>query len=69
MAIGEKKIYESKSVIGAVLTLLAAIIGIWGYTFTPADQEATLRIITSFGALVSAALSIYGRVVAKDKIE
>jgi len=64
-----KNIFASRTVISAIIVLVAAIVNIFGYTIDPKTQaeliEMVMTIITAVGALAA----IYFRVVATKKIK
>ena len=62
----KKKWYLSKGVIGGLVAGLATIAGLLGYNVGVEGQE---EITTGVIALVGAALAIYGRVKAVDKVK
>lgn len=57
-----KKAYQSKTIIGAVIVLIATL-------FPEVVSEAELnQVVILSTQLVGIGLAIYGRIVAKDKI-
>jgi len=72
--------YTSKTILGAIITLLATIAGMYGATVDPNDIELVVdgidtiiqtepdnmpAIITGITGLIGSGLAIYGRVTAK----
>lgn len=60
--------YESKTIIAAVVTLLASLLAILGYTFTPEDQAVIVGVVTSLVTAMGAVAAIIGRVKATKAI-
>lgn len=60
--------HESKTIIAAVVTLLASILGLMGFTLTPEDQAVIVGIITSLITAAGAIAAIIGRVKATKQI-
>lgn len=57
--------WESRAILGALVTVLASAAGVAGYTV---DIGATTEIVLSFLTLVGGALSWWGRVQAERPI-
>lgn len=64
-----KKWYQSKTVIGSVVTLIAMVLGIFGFGIGAEDQVALVNIIVGAGGFLGTILAIYGRVKASKKIK
>lgn len=66
MNIDEKPWWQSRAIIGSLITVLASLLGIIGYTLNvPLATELALSI----GTLVGGALSWYGRIKAEKLID
>jgi protein-S-isoprenylcysteine O-methyltransferase Ste14 len=63
-----KSWWASKGVWGGVVAVLAAVAGIFGFTFGVEAQEATVQMITQILAGAGGLLAIWGRVTAKRPI-
>ena len=61
--------YESKTVWGGVLAVLASIAAAFGYTVVEADQTALVDNLAAIGAAVGGVLAIYGRLTSKTTIK
>ena len=64
-----KKWYQSKSVMGSVVTLIAMVLGIFGFGMGAEDQATLVNIVVGAGGFVGSILAIYGRVKASKKIK
>jgi hypothetical protein len=64
-----KPIYLSKTVVGAVVTVLAMIATAFGYGIGADDQAQIVDLVVSFGGLMGGLFAIYGRVVASKEIK
>lgn len=64
-----KNAFASRTVISAIIVLVAAIVNLFGYTVNPETQteliEVVMTIITAAGAMTA----IYFRVIATKKIK
>ncbi len=56
--------WQSKTLLGAMITLASALLGLLGYEFGEADREALTGLLTSLGGIVA----IIGRFKAKNRI-
>jgi hypothetical protein len=65
----KKAWYQSKTVIGGILAVLATIAGAFGFTVVEADQVALVDNLAAVGTAVGGLLAIYGRITAKTKIQ
>ena len=61
--------YQSKTIIGAVVTVLAMILTAFGYGIGAEDQAALVDYAVSLGGVVGGLLAIYGRVKASKDIK
>lgn len=64
--------YQSRVTLGALLTVIAAVAGIWGYSFPAETQskilDTVLALAPLIGPLVGAAVVLWGRWVARKPI-
>lgn len=63
-----KSVWSSKAVWGGLIAVVASVLGIWGYSVTPADQASIVELLTSVAAAIGGGIAIWGRVVASKKI-
>lgn len=61
--------YQSKTIIGAVVTVLALVLTAFGYGIGAEDQAALVDYAVSLGGVVGGLLAIYGRVKASKEIK
>jgi uncharacterized membrane protein len=61
--------YMSKTIIGAVITVLALVAGVFGYGIGAEDQAALADYAVTIGGVVGGLLAIYGRVKASKDIK
>jgi len=61
--------WASKTVWGGLVTLLAVVLGVFGYSITPEDQKQLVEILSQIGASVGAVIAIYGRIVATKRLK
>lgn len=61
--------YQSKTILGAVVTVLAMILTAFGYGIGVEDQAALVDYAVSLGGVVGGLLAIYGRVKASKDIK
>jgi uncharacterized membrane protein len=61
--------YLSKTIIGAVITVLALVAGVFGYGIGPEEQAAIADYIVTLGGVVGGLLAIYGRVKADKAVK
>lgn len=61
--------YLSKTIIGAVITVLALVAGVFGYGIGAEDQAALADYAVTIGGVVGGLLAIYGRVKASKEIK
>ncbi|WP_201353807.1 hypothetical protein [Hydrogenimonas urashimensis] len=64
----EKPWYQSKGVWGGIVSILAIVLGVFGYTVSPEDQQAIVVALTSVGATVGSVVAIYGRIKATKRV-
>lgn len=62
-----KKWWESKTIWGGLIAVIASILGIFGYDIGIDDQENLSTIIVSIAGAVGGAVAIIGRVMVKDQ--
>jgi len=69
---GSKRLLESKTFWGAVITLVASGLLVFGVAVTPEEQEAAgnavLRIVGGVGEIVGFVVVIIGRIKAEKRI-
>lgn len=68
MELENKSWWASKGVWGGLVAVLAAVAGIFGFTFGVEAQEATVAMVTQILAGLGGLLAIWGRVTAKQPI-
>lgn len=59
---------KSKTIIGLIVALIPQVAIITGFTLTPDDSAMITQASDTIIQLIGFSLSVYGRVVAKDKI-
>ena len=64
-----KKWYESKGVWGGVISVIAIILGVFGYNITPEDQQTIVASLAALGATVGSIVAVVGRVKATKQIK
>lgn len=64
-----KTLLQSKTVWGAILSVVGALAGLFGYSFGPEDQEAVIMIGTTLATAIGSLLAVYGRVKATKAIK
>lgn len=65
-----KRIFQSKTIIGSVVTLLAlSLSSFFGYEIGADDQTILVDTALNFIASAGAIVAIYGRIKASKKIE
>ena len=65
---GTKPWWQSKTVWGGLVTLLAVILGAFGYDLGTEDQKQLVEILSQIAASVGAVIAIYGRLTATKRI-
>ena len=63
-----KKWYQSKTVWGSVVTIAAAVAGVFGYGIDADTQGRIVENISSVIAAVGGLFALFGRLVADKKI-
>lgn len=68
---GEKKWWESRGVLGSLATMaigIAAGVGLVTEDEAAALTDQTAELLLAFGALVSGAVSLWGRIAARRRL-
>lgn len=65
---GVKGMLSSTGVWGGLIVVLSALLGMFGYTIAPEDQQALVDTVSQIGAMIGGVLAIYGRVTATKRI-
>lgn len=65
---GTKGILASKTVWGGLLVVVAAVAGLFGYTFSVEDQVSVVELVERIVVAVGGLLAIWGRVTATKRI-
>lgn len=60
--------YASKGVWGGLITLIAMVLGVFGYQLSPEETEQTVLALTAVGTAIGSLVGIYGRVKAKERL-
>jgi len=60
--------YQSRVTLGAILTAVAGVVGIFGYAFPAEVQGKVIEATIALAPLVGAAITLYGRWVAKKPL-
>ena len=63
-----KAFYKSKTIIGAIVSILPIILPAMGLSFGSDDQMLVNSAVDAGFQLAGALLAVYGRVKAKDKV-
>lgn len=63
-----KSIFSSKTVWGAIIAIIAGIVGIFGYSIGAEDQAQLAEIGVSVASMAGGLIAIFGRVKASKKI-
>jgi uncharacterized membrane protein len=67
-----KSWWQSKTIWGAVITIIALIASLFGYQIDPQTQQIildrTMAIVTAVGTIVGSVMAIYGRIKATKRI-
>jgi hypothetical protein len=66
---GEKSIFQSKTVLGGVATFAILALSLWGFDLTTEDKDTITKAVLTLGGAISTILMAYGRKTAKDKIK
>lgn len=64
-----KNWWQSKTIWGGIITVLAVALGAFGYTLSGDDQSALVEIVSAIGGAVGGLLAIYGRVKASKAVK
>lgn len=64
-----KKWYESKTIWGGIIALLAAAAGALGYALDADTQASIVDLVTVIGTAMGGLIAIVGRVKASKKVE
>ena len=64
-----KPFWESKTLMGAAITVLAALGAIFGFDLSEVDQANLVDYLTAIGVAVGGILTVYGRITATEKID
>ena len=60
--------WQSRTLWGAIVTIVSAGLGLAGLDLGDADREALIGLLTSLGAAAGGVIAIVGRITAKDRI-
>ncbi|WP_417417477.1 hypothetical protein [Hoeflea sp.] len=60
--------WQSKTLWGAVVTIVSAVLGLTGLDIAEADREALTGLLTSLGAGLGGVIAIMGRIRARNRI-
>lgn len=63
-----KKWYQSKGIIGGIVTILAVALGAFGYQLAPEDQTQLIEAVSAIGGVIGGLLAIWGRMAATKNI-
>ncbi|MBC06341.1 hypothetical protein [Thalassospira sp.] len=63
-----KNWWQSKTIIGAVVSLVSTLLASFGVAIAPEMQTEIVTVLISFGGVIGTCLSIYGRISAKHTI-
>ena len=61
--------YESKSVWGGLLAVVAGIAGVFGYAVSPEDQAVLAEAAVSIVSVAGGLLAVFGRIKASKAIK
>lgn len=65
----EKYFLKSKTVIGVILSMLPTLLPVFGVSFSEQDGQFVTSSADAILQGIGAALAIYGRFVAEDKVK
>lgn len=60
--------WQSKTLWGAIVTLVSSALGLAGLDIGDADRQALAELLTSLGAALGGVVAIAGRIAAKHRI-
>jgi uncharacterized membrane protein len=60
--------WQSKTLWGALVTLVAAGFGLFGIDLADTEREALTEMMTSLGAAIGGLIAIFGRISARSRI-
>lgn len=60
--------WQSKTLWGAIVTIISAALGLAGLDLGAADRETLAELLTSLGAALGGVIAIVGRISAKNRI-
>ncbi len=63
-----KSALASKGVWGGIVAVIAGVLGLLGYTLTPADQLDLVGLLSAIVSAVGGIVAIWGRIVATKRI-
>ncbi len=63
-----KSFVASKTIWGVIISMIAQVLGRWGYEIGPELQGQAVDLILQGVALAGAALAIWGRITASRRI-
>lgn len=66
---GLKQWYTSSAIWGSVVSIVALVLGVWGYSLGPDDQKIIVDGLAALGVFIGNLVAIHGRVTANKKID
>lgn len=60
--------WQSKTLWGAAVTLVAAALGMAGIDLADSERESVTEMLTSLGAAIGGLIAIFGRISARSRI-
>lgn len=60
--------YQSRAVMSGIAAVIAGVLGLFGYSMTPGDQESLIALVTAIGAVLSGSTAVYYRIKATKQI-
>ena len=64
-----KNWWQSKTIWGGIITVVAVALGAFGYTLSGDDQIALVEFVSTIGGAIGGLLAIYGRVKASKAVK
>jgi hypothetical protein len=64
----DKPWYASRAIWGGLIALAASLVGLLGYTISPADQAAIADLVLPIASGIGGGLAIVGRIRATRRI-